>query len=418
MQADRALDHLIHEPGRCAVLRSELLALSDSSTSSCDKALKRKCESGILVRVGHGIYGIGNAKVFQIVPEVMPKLGYEFLHVKRVSGYSQKSGGSVWRLDKPCRRVIRKRGVWAVFEGPDGTVTNVKDQSRSMNQKPSKEQIEDHFHRFERCHSRARAEKDLIVQHCLDALESFDDDRAILAIEGGTALAYYHRMITRFSEDLDIRLVLSKELESLDTNSKIEIVKDIGVRFQNHVATELSYLIETNKGRVRRDGVVQSLIFDYEPIETNREVVAGLKFELVFVPLLLDLTTKLHRNEQNLPAVNPVETAAGKLIALCSRLPENADSNPDIVRHIHDLASLFPSLSLLEDQLRSAFQSRPVDHETLKRTVKEVRRPVWEDHYRDYLRRMGMSQIADVPGGHPTWQTVQNRFAAVMDMLV
>ena len=378
MQADRALDHLIHEPGRCAVLRSELLALSDSSTSSCDKALKRKCESGILVRVGHGIYGIGNAKVFQIVPEVMPKLGYEFLHVKRVSGYSQKSGGSVWRLDKPCRRVIRKRGVWAVFEGPDGTVTNVKDQSRSMNQKPSKEQIEDHFHRFERCHSRARAEKDLIVQHCLDALESFDDDRAILAIEGGTALAYYHRMITRFSEDLDIRLVLSKELESLDTNSKIEIVKDIGVRFQHHVATELSYLTETNKGRVRRDGVVQTFIFDYVSTESNREVVAGLKFELAFLPLLLDLATDVYRNERNVPTIDPIETAAGKLYALCSRLPISGDSYPDIVRHIHDLAVLSPLVTRLRDQFRVTFRSHTGDGVALSATLSEVRKPVWE----------------------------------------
>ena len=58
--------------------------------------------------------------MFDIVPEVMPKLGYRILPGEPVRGYSQKSGGAVWRLDRPCRRLIRKRGVRAVFETPDG----------------------------------------------------------------------------------------------------------------------------------------------------------------------------------------------------------------------------------------------------------------------------------------------------------
>lgn len=417
MQADQALEHLINEPGRFAVLRSELIAVSDSSTSSCDKALKRKCETGALVRVGHGIYGIGNAKVFQIVPEVMPKLGYEFVSVQRVKGYSQKSGGSIWRLDKPCRRVIRKRGVWAVFEGPDGAVTNLKNQTRSMNQKPSKEQIEDHFHRFERCHSPARAEKDLIVQQCLDAFETFDDERAILAIEGGTALAYYHRLIDRFSEDLDLRLVLTDKCSNLDHDSRIAIVKEIGVRFKRHVASELPFLNTTDKGRIRRDGVVQTVIFDYSPLESDDEVVAGLKFELVFIPLLMNLSMDVYRNERNVPAIDPVETASGKMNALCSRLPSTGDSYPDIVRHIHDLAVLSPLLLRVSSRFRTAFHSQTVDFRDLSATLEESRKPVWERHYRDYLRRMGMSQIADLPGSHPTWPTVLSRFTSVVDML-
>lgn len=418
MEADKALDRLICEPGRYAVLRTELLALSNASASSCDKALKRKCKTGALIRVGRGIYGIGNAKVFEIVPEVMPKLGYEFVKVQRVSGFSQKSGGSVWRLDKPCRRVIRKRGVWAVFEGPDGTVTNMRDHSRSMNQHPSKEQIEDHFHQFERCHSLARAEKDLIVQQCLRALQSFVDHRAILAIEGGTALAYYHRLITRFSEDIYIRLVLADELSKLDSNSKIEVIKDIGARFQRHVASELPFLSSTNKGRTRRDGVVQTMIFDYAPFATDEEVIAGLKFEIVFVPLLLKLATDVYQNNKNVPAIDPIETAAGKMHALTTRLPRTGDSNPDIVRHIHDLAVLSPFLMRLTAQFKTIFHPLPVDRQALATTLEETLNPVWENHYRDYLRRMGMAQIADLPGSHPSWSTVRTRFAAIVETLI
>ena len=95
MKAQDSLDSLINEKGRKAVLRAELLKLSNASSSSCDRVLKKKCDDGTLVRVGQGIYGIGNAKVFEIVPEVLPKLGYTIQEPQRVKGYSQKLSGRI-----------------------------------------------------------------------------------------------------------------------------------------------------------------------------------------------------------------------------------------------------------------------------------------------------------------------------------
>ena len=51
--------------------------------------------------------------MFDIVSEVMPQLGYRILRGELVRGYSQKSGSAVWRLDRPCRHLIRKHGVQA-----------------------------------------------------------------------------------------------------------------------------------------------------------------------------------------------------------------------------------------------------------------------------------------------------------------
>ncbi|MCY3885553.1 MAG: hypothetical protein OXG24_11645 [Gammaproteobacteria bacterium] len=76
MNARQTLNQMVKETGRKAILRSELLERAESSPSSCDRALRRSCNKGILVRVGQGIYGVGSAKVFDIVPEVMPKLGF------------------------------------------------------------------------------------------------------------------------------------------------------------------------------------------------------------------------------------------------------------------------------------------------------------------------------------------------------
>ena len=84
--ACKALRRLLAEAGRKAVLRSELTP--HAPAHACDRALRHYCETGRLTRVGRGIYGIGAAKVFEIVPEVMPKLGYRILPGEPVRGYS------------------------------------------------------------------------------------------------------------------------------------------------------------------------------------------------------------------------------------------------------------------------------------------------------------------------------------------
>ena len=271
MKAEDSLDSLINEKGRKAVLRAELLKLSNASSSSCDRVLKKKCDDGTLVRVGQGIYGIGNAKVFEIVPEVLPKLGYTIQEPQRVKGYSQKLSGRIWQLDRPCRRKIKKKGVDAVFEVGNGVRTNSKMYKRKMN-KPESREINDHFHDFEYCHSMARAEKNLIVQRALNVLETFRDERIELAIEGGTAIAYYYLLTHRFSEDIDLRIVFRKNTEILRRAEKESIVKEVGHGFATYMQEAMPYLRRTKKGRIRKDGVVQTFIFEYTPVHHHQQV--------------------------------------------------------------------------------------------------------------------------------------------------
>lgn len=416
MRANEALKKLLREDGRKAVLRVELLKRSTASPSSCDRALKRSCDDGSLVRVGHGVYAIGNAKVFEVVPEVMPKLGYEILPVQRVRGYSQKTSGRTWRLDRPTKRQIRKRGVYAVFEDKEGNPCNIKEREKRMDL-PSTRDIEDRFHTFAQCHSLARAEKDLIVERALDALEQFHDERATLAIEGGTALAYYYRMINRFSEDLDIRIVLRPEVASLDTIERTEQVKDIGVKFQKHIQESLPFLQFTSKGRVRADGIMQSQIFDYRSQVPHVDVVAGVKIELATIPLETRFKLVMRRKNHELPTVNFVEIAAGKWQALASRLPDRSDSNPDLVRHVHDLAALSAAIESASTQFRKMALKGPVHNESISSVLDELQSHPWRGHYMDYMRRMGATAIADEPGHHPSWDVVLSGFRATARVL-
>ncbi|MCY3885554.1 MAG: nucleotidyl transferase AbiEii/AbiGii toxin family protein [Gammaproteobacteria bacterium] len=116
-----------------------------------------------------------------------------------------------------------------------------------LGSQPTTRTIEDHYHRFDYCHSLARAEKDLIVLQALDVLDAFQDDRADLAMEGGTALAYYHRQITRFSEDLVVRLILNPTLQEMSVDERIGVVKEVGASLREHIARSMPFLVPTKK---------------------------------------------------------------------------------------------------------------------------------------------------------------------------
>ena len=410
---------LLREPGRKAILRSELL--SSAPAHACDRALRHYCESGALTRVGQGIYGIGAAKVFNIVPEVMPKLGYRILPGEPVRGYSQKSGGAVWRLDRPCRRLIRKRGVQAMFETPDGKLAANRQQgvtTSAMQEPPTRREIEAHFNAFERCHSLAQAEKDLIVRRALVAMERFRSERATVAIEGGTALVAYHRLTNRFSEDLHIRLIPNESVQRLGTDERVAALKEIGQEFKAHVHAEMPFLQPTRKGHIRKDAVLQTFIYNYQSAVPDEQVVAGLKCELVHIPLMMPTVEQAGLGGERFQSIHPVEIASGKWQALTARLPRNADSYPDLVRHVHDLAALRPALILLDPKTaRETMLRDETTHDSVAAVLEELARPVWRDHYEGYMRRMGVLPVSDWPNGHPNWSAVLANFRALAQEL-
>lgn len=210
MTALEHLDTLLADPGRQTVLPREL----QGSRSAAHRALRRRCDDGTLVRIGRGVYARRQARLFEIVPEVLPKLGFRILPRPAATNLNFKSGGNVWRVDRPCRRLLVKHGVAAAFESPSGKLYDAGGiMPTPMHFPPSREETDQHFASFDRCHSYARAEKDLIVQKALLAWEDFRHPDATLALDGGTCLVVYHGLQQRFSEDLDIRVNLSEELE-------------------------------------------------------------------------------------------------------------------------------------------------------------------------------------------------------------
>ncbi len=406
-----SLKKLIGEGQRKGLLRRELTALGHS-VGQVDRALSHARQLGLITRVGQGVYAVGDARIAEVMPEVLPKLGYQILPTPQLDNYSIRRSGVTYRLDRPCRRFIMRDGVVATFETPNGTLAKLKTGSNvSTNELPTAQEIDSHYRTFQYCHSRARAEKDMVVNRVLNVYDSHTDPDVSFAIEGGTSLAQYQGVISRFSEDLDIRVTLG---DNGNVSMTRDLMRDVGTRLTERLVDELPFLQPTNKGRLRHDGVVHTLIFDYDGSVEDRDVVHGIKFELLALQLRQPITQVI-RNHRNCPVVAPLEILAGKFAALAQRLPVIGDSNPDLVRHVHDIST---AATHITTQLETLYPLIVDLSDDLPSVVNELSRPIWKDHYTSYMRRMGSlptfnSDRENVPRTHMAWTNVLVQFASI-----
>jgi len=260
---------------------------------------------------------------------------------------------------------------------------------------------------MEYCHSTARAEKDLIVDKALEAYDEYQDPEAGFALDGGTSLSKYRGLIARFSEDLDIRVLLPKDVLA-DAVAKRDAMHRVGERFREYMVDAMPFLTPTSKGRLQRDGTVHSLIFDYSTPNTHPDVMQGLKCELVAMPLKREPNVVWRRGiDRRVVAVS--EIVAGKFTALASRLPERGDSYPDLVRHAHDISVVKDIVAESPEFMASALDRLGTDR--VNATLVELAKPAWSRHYGSYMSRMGTKPNPppwqeNLPFTYPSWPTV------------
>ena len=413
MTALEHLDALLADRGRQAVLPREL----QGSRSAAHRALRRRCDDGTLVRIGRGVYARRQARLFDVVPEILPKLGFRILPRPATTNLNFKSGGNVWRVDRPCRRLLVKHGVAAAFESPSGKLYETRSfMPTPMHVPPSREETDRHFASFDRCHSHARAEKDLIVQKALQAWEDFSHPDATLALDGGTCLVLYHGLQQRFSEDLDIRVILNEELERGPGQRRIEAFRSVSAAFARHVHHALPFLETTRKGRFRkRDGRFESHIFRYRGRRPHREVMEGLKLELVQEPARLPLQEREGLSGADVPLIGAFEIAMGKWQALSRWLAGRRYTGADYVRHPADLAAMSAAPGFERDAVRGVRRRLAAERSGpgITQALRELQAPEWETNYQDYLRRMGQLPIRRLGSAwsYSKWPPLRRRVA-------
>ena len=419
-RALEAIGRLLEQPGRLALTRAEVRALGVAD-DACDRALRRLREEGRIRRYGSGVYGVGDAKVFQAAPEALESLGYRIVSPERPDNWSARPNGTLIRVDRRCRRRILGHGAQMKFETPGGRRMRPRKVSMTaMDAFPAQREIEAHFESFHYCHSLGRAEKDLCVTKALEALESFRHPGASLVVDGATCLSRYHGLLRRFSEDVDLRVVLAgdpagQRAPALRTPERQQRLKEVGAAFREHVHDALPWLIPTRRGRVRRDGAVQVFIGRYEPRNPSDSVQPGIEYELVDMPPVLKLR-EVFRLGSRTPAsaVNPLEIAAGKWAALAGRIASGGTIRRELMRHVHDLAVLHPSLLDHRnlDQLAPLLVER---HEVPKKNVAllletlRARSGFFGARYESYLDDMGTERIGEGPLDHLPWEGALHR---------
>jgi len=378
-----------------------------------DRSLARLIQSEDITRVGCGIYAIGNAKLAEVVPEIMPVLGFEIENLK-VKGYSQYLGGNSWYIDRPSVRFIRRNGVMANFIHNHKPILGQWRSTMTTGKMPTMQEIQDHFHIYTYCQSLARAEKDLLVMQALDVFETFKDSRCTLGLNGGTAMAYYYRITDRFSEGIDTHILLNEAENALPKEQQINFLKDVGRKFVEHVQQQLPFLRLTNKGRVKANGEIQTFVFHYDPTYEDARVQHGIKFDVGHHngAHSFSLRSRKRQKRRSIPLVNALDIAAEKIEGL-KRIVGRQPRDTDRLRHVYDLAAINDHAGQLgtnEDWLLSLHQ-RNITTLLLQDIINELQYSDWEDHYLDYIDRMGKFPVDDGEfQAHPTWAGVLQDF--------
>ena len=201
----------------------------------------------------------------------------------------------------------------------------------------------------------AFVEKDWYVVQLIRVITETDLFGAHAIFTGGTALAKAHRLLQRFSEDIDFRLILPEQT-SLSRSAQRRLLSKI----RNHVQEVITQLFPPNavKSKSRDENRFFSIEVKYpsvvDPSQALRPHVL-LEFTVSTLALgpkqlpVVSFIAELTKTGPEIPAVDcidPVENAVDKLSALIWRVPDRTrvpeDDDPDLTRHIHDLAALQP----------------------------------------------------------------------------
>jgi hypothetical protein len=198
-------------------------------------------------------------------------------------------------------------------------------------------------------------EKDWYMVQLIKEIINLELFGAQIIFAGGTALSKAHRLLQRFSEDIDFRLLLPKN----GTATKSQQRKLLSaIRNRLHQMITIHFSPDAVKWKSRDENRYFAFEIDYpSAFGSSNALRSHLQIEFSVAALALSsLTrpvasfiaelTKIGPEAPQVPCVDPVENAADKLSALIWRVPDRVripkDDDPDLARHIHDLAALQP----------------------------------------------------------------------------
>ena len=285
----------------------------------------------------------------------------------------------------------------------------------------------------------AFVEKDWYVVRLIREVTSMNLLDAQVVFAGGTALSKAHRLLQRFSEDIDFRLVLPAALSTSRSQQRkfLSTIRD-------HFHELLIPLFPPNavKWKSRDENKYFAFEIDYPSVfGLSSALRPHLRIEFTMATPLLppklrpvaSFIAELTQKPPEAPEVtciDPVENAADKLSALTWRVPDRVrepeDDDPDLARHIHDLAALQPyaishadfkklAIDIIE---RDDYRCEKIKGRTLDKKFQLLLEILTKDaEYRtEYIRFVqGMSYAT---GGVPTYDEAVIKLKSLIDHLL
>ena len=197
-------------------------------------------------------------------------------------------------------------------------------------------------------------EKDWYTTQVLNALAKVKDPNFQLVFSGGTSLSKAYKLIQRFSEDIDFRVIQKKR--NATPNNRYEFRLRIAEAL-NSLAPNL-VLSNPQEFTKRQGNIYFKGEIEYQPhFKIDSSLRDHIKLELSFRQIALDpsilgLSSLVNQFTKEVPevdgfyCVNLAETAADKIAALSWRVvgmePNHPDYDPRIIRHLYDLSYLAP----------------------------------------------------------------------------
>lgn len=192
-------------------------------------------------------------------------------------------------------------------------------------------------------------EKDWYVTQALSVIAKVNRPGFKLVFSGGTALSKAHKIIQRFSEDIDFIIVAPEEIQTRKARSDLKHAVLQALR-------DGGFKIETHQVQAQNENRFIAIDLDYETsfprsdslrphiqIEMTVKTTQSPPVDRSVSSFISELSKKSPEVEK-ISCLDAVENAADKLSALTWRVldrkRDDPDDDPTLVRHIHDLAML------------------------------------------------------------------------------